>query len=229
MLIHLSPSKKRRAGRACNLCRVKKTRCDSRKPCLRCVSDNKLCIYLESKKERAHLPRDIEILEARLELLTRALEKIVLLAEPHLPFIRAMIDKTEPKRYYVPVNDVVGYLVSDFSLANIEKGDVEKSAMETGFTSFLSTKTTCHKIKRRKVHENKEELYQLKSHDTGFHPEAHSSAQNASGNAQPDDHYPHLEPETCGHPPAIQSSERARLEPNFPMFLFMAPASDYWS
>lgn len=133
------PSKKRRAGKACNLCRIKKTRCDARKPCFRCVADNKLCVYTEKKpKKTVHPLGYIELLEMRVELLTALLETILRMAEPHLPFFAAMrttartkaVERTriEFKPAFVPINDVVRYLISDLGLLESSPVGWEKGA-----------------------------------------------------------------------------------------------------
>lgn len=132
---HHHHSKKKRVGKACDLCRIKKTKCDGKKPCSRCISDNKLCAFTEKKKhkDKAHPSGYIELLETRLDLLTKLLEKIVHLAEPHLPFLHELManaradhshivyddDAEQGPRdlpNYVPVNEVVAYLILDMGL-----------------------------------------------------------------------------------------------------------------
>lgn len=125
--------RKRRVGKACDLCRVKKSKCDGKKPCSRCIADNKLCVFTKKKsKEKAHPAGYIELLETRIDLLTRSLLKIVLLAEPHIPFLQHLMelakldpatqvlpaseDSTFDQVSSVPINDVVAYLISNFDL-----------------------------------------------------------------------------------------------------------------
>lgn len=75
-------SRKRRVGKACDLCRIKKTKCDGMKPCSRCTADNKICIYTERKKptNKAYPPGYVELLETRIDLLLKLLDKVVRLA-----------------------------------------------------------------------------------------------------------------------------------------------------
>lgn len=127
-------TKKKRVGKACDLCRIKKTKCDGKKPCSRCIADNKLCAFTEKKKhkDKSHPSGYIELLETRLDLLTKSLEKIVHLSEPHLPFLQDLMaqarsDHTTIKyeddqeagphsTNYVPINEVVAYLISEMGL-----------------------------------------------------------------------------------------------------------------
>lgn len=143
---HHHHHKKKRVGKACDLCRIKKTKCDGKKPCSRCIADNKLCAFTEKKKhkEKTHPSGYIDLLETRLDLLTKSLEKIVLLAEPHLPFLldlmaRARTEHTQillPElelletrdSHYVPINEVVAYLISEMGLLDKEPVEWERGA-----------------------------------------------------------------------------------------------------
>lgn len=89
---HSAHVKKKRVGKACDLCRIKKTKCDGKKPCNRCIVDNKICVFTEKKKlrEKSHPEGYVDLLETRLDLVTRLLEKIVELATPHLLFLQQL-------------------------------------------------------------------------------------------------------------------------------------------
>lgn len=125
--------RKKRVGKACDLCRIKKTKCDGKKPCLRCIADNKLCAFTEKKKpkEKAHPTGYIELLETRIDLLTRSLLKVVTMAEPHLPFLQQIVEKAKLEHEgmsplgsdflplpepAIPINEVVSFLISDMNL-----------------------------------------------------------------------------------------------------------------
>lgn len=143
---HHHHTKKKRVGKACDLCRIKKTKCDGKKPCSRCIADNKLCAFTEKKKhkEKSHPTGYTELLETRLHLLTKSLEKIVLMAEPHLPFLQELMAKARASHslvslpdsdvseskdaHYIPINEVVAYLISDLGLLDKEPLDWEHGA-----------------------------------------------------------------------------------------------------
>lgn len=143
---HHHHTKKKRVGKACDLCRIKKTKCDGKKPCSRCIADNKLCAFTEKKKhkEKSHPSGYTDLLETRLHLLTKSLEKIVLMAEPHLPFLQDLMAKARADHslislpdsdvsdtkdaHYVPINEVVAYLISDMGLLDKEPLEWERGA-----------------------------------------------------------------------------------------------------
>ncbi|GMF17025.1 unnamed protein product [[Candida] boidinii] len=72
------PIRKRRVGKACDCCRIKKTKCDGKKPCSKCVMDNKVCIYTERKKSKDKVYSNdyVELIEKRLNLVGKALENL---------------------------------------------------------------------------------------------------------------------------------------------------------
>ncbi|CAN6663277.1 hypothetical protein TRVA0_035S00144 [Trichomonascus vanleenenianus] len=71
--------RKKRVGKACDSCRMKKTKCDGRKPCSKCALDDKLCTYSEKKKqpEKTYSSSYVDLLESRLQLLQDGILKIV--------------------------------------------------------------------------------------------------------------------------------------------------------
>lgn len=118
--------RKKRAGKACDSCRIKKTKCDGRKPCLRCISDNRICAYSDKrKKEKSHPPGYVELLETRVELLTRLLEQMVRLLEPHLRWLSQLMEKAklEDQDHLVPINDVVNHLIAEHGILNNMPGE----------------------------------------------------------------------------------------------------------
>lgn len=138
--------KKKRVGKACDSCRIKKTKCDGKKPCSRCIADNKFCAFTEKKKtkEKSYPAGYVELLETRLNIVTKSLEQIVRLAEPHLPFLAELMatvkaehseialpssESLEPREAnYVPINEVVEYLMNNLGLLDKEPVAWEKGA-----------------------------------------------------------------------------------------------------
>lgn len=45
-----SDSIRKRVGKACDRCRLKKSKCDGSSPCSRCKADNAICVFGERKK-----------------------------------------------------------------------------------------------------------------------------------------------------------------------------------
>lgn len=151
--------KKKRVGKACDSCRIKKTKCDGKKPCNRCVADNKLCVFTENKKlrEKSYPLGYVELLETRLDLLTRSLEKMVELLTPHVPFLQQLAlglpdlgvlltdtalllnydlseDDDLPRQEHavdgqVPINRVVRYLIASEGLLNLLPMEWEEGAL----------------------------------------------------------------------------------------------------
>lgn len=110
--------RKKRVGKACDSCRIKKTKCDGKKPCNRCTLDNKICVFTEKKKikDKLHPNGYVELLETRLDLLTKSLEKMVQLSRPHLPFLDELTDEDSEENEAVPINRVVQYLIDNEGL-----------------------------------------------------------------------------------------------------------------
>ncbi|KAK9459777.1 uncharacterized protein V1516DRAFT_686536 [Lipomyces oligophaga] len=72
-------STRKRVGKACDSCRIKKSKCDGRKPCSRCTADDKICTFTERKKakEKLYSSRYVELLENRIEILQTGMEELV--------------------------------------------------------------------------------------------------------------------------------------------------------
>lgn len=106
--------KKKRVGKACDLCRIKKTKCDGRNPCSRCIADNKVCAFTDKRRNRdkGHPSGYTELLETRMDLVSQSLETLIMLASPHLPFLAQIVDDAHSHHgdYVVPINDVVAHL-----------------------------------------------------------------------------------------------------------------------
>ncbi|KAK9466400.1 hypothetical protein V1512DRAFT_248055 [Lipomyces arxii] len=70
---------RKRVGKACDSCRIKKSKCDGRKPCSRCIMDDKICTFTERKKskEKLYSSRYVELLENRIEILQNGMAELV--------------------------------------------------------------------------------------------------------------------------------------------------------
>ncbi|KAK9478187.1 hypothetical protein V1514DRAFT_84683 [Lipomyces japonicus] len=74
-----SNSTRKRVGKACDSCRIKKSKCDGRKPCSRCIMDDKICTFTERKKakEKFYSSRYVELLESRIDILQHGMSELV--------------------------------------------------------------------------------------------------------------------------------------------------------
>lgn len=130
-----SHQKKKRVGKACEFCRIRKIKCDGRNPCSKCIQVNKICVFKDKKKTKDKNYPDgyVELLEARLDLLSKAFETIIQLSRPHLPFLNELLanDLTERASFHdcsdndnnspdespsldessIPINKVICYLI----------------------------------------------------------------------------------------------------------------------
>lgn len=149
--MHEHHTKKKRVGKACDLCRIKKTKCDGKKPCNRCTIDNKICVFTEKKKhkEKNHSQGYVELLETRLDILTKALDKLVQLLMPHVPFLQQLVQEqkgaaeasyTESEseedsegspraESTISINRVVSYLINEQGLLSNLPMEWERGAL----------------------------------------------------------------------------------------------------
>ncbi|KAF3991097.1 hypothetical protein FT663_01780 [Candidozyma haemuli var. vulneris] len=152
--------RKKRAGKACDSCRIKKTKCDGRKPCSRCIADNRICAYSDKRKskEKAHPPGYVELLETRVELLTRSLEKMVHLSESHLPWLSSLMARARAdhsrlspgehpdndlKDDYVPINEVVHHLIAEHGILDNMPVEWDHNAMDLPPEVFSAEEDDC--------------------------------------------------------------------------------------
>lgn len=70
-----SGTQRKRVGKACDRCRIKKSKCNGDNPCDRCNTDDQVCTYSERRRPRdKNPPRGyIETLESRCIILTQGL------------------------------------------------------------------------------------------------------------------------------------------------------------
>lgn len=87
----LTIPKKKRVDKACDSCRFKKKKCDGKKPCNQCLIYNKICVYVEKRKKKTYPYGYVELLETRIEILTKSFEKLIELSIPHLKFLSELI------------------------------------------------------------------------------------------------------------------------------------------
>ncbi|CAH6723165.1 putative fluconazole resistance protein 1 [[Candida] jaroonii] len=145
---HPKIQKKKRVGKACDSCRIKKTKCDGKKPCNKCIQDNKICVFTEKKKikEKSYPSGYVELLETRLDLLTKSFEKMIQLSRPHLSFLNQLVvstDEDNEEEDLVPINKVINYLINNEGLlknlpiewengaviaANFNENDIEQAS-----------------------------------------------------------------------------------------------------
>ncbi|KAK9321323.1 hypothetical protein V1517DRAFT_175550 [Lipomyces orientalis] len=78
-LAEISTGKRERVGRACDACRIKKSKCDGSKPCSRCVSDDKVCVFRDRKRSTDKLfsGNYVDLLHSRIEVLQIGIELLV--------------------------------------------------------------------------------------------------------------------------------------------------------
>lgn len=141
---HPHHQKKKRVGKACDSCRIKKTKCDGKKPCNKCLQDNKICVFTEKKKpkDKSYPSGYVELLETRLDLLTKSFEKIVQLLASNLPFVKDLIlqENSELKEselsnlpnlddVFIPINKVINYLINEENLLKNLPIDWENGAL----------------------------------------------------------------------------------------------------
>lgn len=203
------PTPKRRAGKACDLCRIRKTRCDGGHPCSRCVADNKICAFSKKKKSigKPHPNGYLELLETRVDVLTESLRKLVNLAEPHLPFIQQIKEKAKlehsqittpdseeslPPVVPIPINEIISYLTSNIITNNGKPGlnvdKIEKNAnLETKSRMEFPRNT------RARLRENS-----LKSEEEDLDTKDETSAEIADSEGM-EEVVPKLDPITVGH------------------------------
>ncbi|KAJ8098961.1 hypothetical protein POJ06DRAFT_277342 [Lipomyces tetrasporus] len=78
-MAEISARMRKRVGRACDACRIKKSKCDGNKPCSRCIADHKVCIFTSRKHSTGKLYSGnyVELLHNRIEVLQLGLELLV--------------------------------------------------------------------------------------------------------------------------------------------------------
>jgi len=86
-------TKKKRVCKACDSCRIKKTKCNGMKPCVRCTANNKICTYTERRrsKDKIYPAGYVELLETRLDILTKSMKKLFEMSESgeNVSFLRS--------------------------------------------------------------------------------------------------------------------------------------------
>lgn len=69
---------RKRVCKACDRCRLKKSKCDGASPCNRCQSDNAICVFGERKKthDKVYPKGYVEMLEQQQDKLVNALQEL---------------------------------------------------------------------------------------------------------------------------------------------------------
>lgn len=121
---------RRRVKKACDSCRLKKTKCDGRKPCSKCLMENKVCVFANKLqvKERNHHRGYVELLETKVELLGKSLEKLIVLARNYAPFLNDFVSTDST----VQVNKVIEFLLKNDGLLDSVNGNVRENMVNQG-------------------------------------------------------------------------------------------------
>ncbi|KAF3154254.1 Fluconazole resistance protein 1 [Orbilia oligospora] len=102
-------SSRKRVGKACDRCRLKKSKCDGALPCQRCIADDQICVFSERKrsKDKTYPKGYVELLESRNQVLAEALHKVLYCHQHN-------IDTTNlyPRDGKIVLNEVLGRLDS---------------------------------------------------------------------------------------------------------------------
>ncbi|KAK6359585.1 Fluconazole resistance protein 1 [Orbilia brochopaga] len=103
----LSSTSRKRVGKACDRCRLKKSKCDGALPCQRCIADDQICVFSERKrsKDKTYPKGYVELLESRNQVLAEALHKVLYCHQHN-------IDTTTlyPRDGKIVLNEVLGQL-----------------------------------------------------------------------------------------------------------------------
>lgn len=213
--------KKKRVGKACDSCRIKKTKCDGKKPCNRCLLDNKICVFTEKKKvkDKSHPNGYVELLETRLDLLTKSLEKMIQLSRPHLPFLNELTDEDSDEDDAVPINRVVQYLINNEGLLYKIPVAWEKGAL---IAANLETDSKNVKDAAKKFYEHKVDVVDkpetiVKREETNDIPPAASNADaksRISDSVESSEPLNHNDPEKSddNSPTSVSLTERLNLD-----------------
>ncbi|KAK9354758.1 hypothetical protein V1523DRAFT_407215 [Lipomyces doorenjongii] len=72
-------STRKRVGKACDACRIKKSKCDGSRPCSRCVAEDKICVFTDRKRttDKIYSGPYVELLESRIKMLQQGIELLV--------------------------------------------------------------------------------------------------------------------------------------------------------
>ncbi|GAV26882.1 hypothetical protein PMKS-000343 [Pichia membranifaciens] len=122
-LASLDSMKKKRVGKACDSCRLKKTKCNGKQPCERCTADNKICIYTERKKskDKVYSSEYVELIDRRLSLVNKSLLKLCEMVKLNkksdlMSFIKDLEYNESDEISPISVNQAISLLVDEHEL-----------------------------------------------------------------------------------------------------------------
>lgn len=160
----LDNSKKKRVGKACDSCRLKKTKCNGKQPCERCTADNKICIYTERKKskDKVYSSEYVELIDRRLSLVNKSLLKLCELVKLNkkselAAFVNDLDYNESDEISPISVNQAISLLVDEhelevdrkeFSASTATEESLNKAAIKSNLNAATSLN---HKKASKKI------------------------------------------------------------------------------
>ncbi|KAK9352950.1 hypothetical protein V1523DRAFT_350190 [Lipomyces doorenjongii] len=86
---------RKRIRKACDACRFKKSKCDGRNPCSRCIVNNKICIFTNRQPSlnRIISAPYVGLLESRIKVLQQGLERLIQCINSGDSIINCLLDE----------------------------------------------------------------------------------------------------------------------------------------
>lgn len=143
----LEYSKKKRVVKACDSCRLKKTKCNGQQPCERCSIDDKICIYTERRKtkDKIYSSEHVELMESRLDLVNKSFVKLCELIKlddkAALDAFKSNLTYNPHKDSHISINQAISLLGEQHNIHN--HSDTEDSPLHNfDFSSPTTVPTT---------------------------------------------------------------------------------------
>lgn len=150
----LDSMKKKRVGKACDSCRLKKTKCNGKQPCERCTADNKICIYTERKKskDKVYSSEYVELIDRRLSLVNKSLLKLCEMVKLNkksdlMTFVKDLEYNESDEISPISVNQAISLLVDEhelevdrqeFSASTATAESMNKAAIKSNLNAVTS-------------------------------------------------------------------------------------------
>lgn len=98
---------RKRVGKACDRCRLKKSKCDGLLPCQRCQADDQICVFSERKraKDKTYPKGYVELLESRTQALADAIHRLVYCQQQNIDLSHIL-----PSDGKIVLNDILSKL-----------------------------------------------------------------------------------------------------------------------